>query len=128
MGNETILFVDDEPILMNVFKEQLEKLGYTVDTATNGQKALELFKSDTERYDLIITDMTMPQMTGDKLASEIFSIRPDLPIILCTGFSQQITEEKALSMGIRAFVTKPIKIKQLSQTVRDVLGPQKVPS
>ena len=121
-GKEKILFVDDEPILLNVYKEQLENFGYTVDTAGSGLKALEMFKEDPDGYDLIITDMTMPKMTGEKLAVEIFAIRPEVPIILCTGYSQQMTEEKALSMGIRAFVAKPIKVKMLSQTVRDILA------
>jgi CheY-like chemotaxis protein len=121
-GTETILVVDDEPMLLVVFKEQLEKLGYTVDAVNNGPRALELFKSDPDKYDLVITDMTMPLMTGEKLASEIFNIRQDIPIILCTGHSQQLTEEKALNIGIRAFVMKPIKMNLLSQTVRRVLA------
>ncbi len=120
-GSETVLFVDDEPMLIQVYREQLEKLGYHVDAVDSGLKALELFTSDPNKYDLVITDMTMPKMTGDKLAGELLKIRPGVPVILCTGYSQQITEEKAHELGIRSFIMKPLKMKILSETIRRVL-------
>jgi len=78
-----------------------------------------------DKFDLVITDMTMPQMTGDKLALELLKIRPDLPVILCTGFSQNITKEKAKTMGIKAFLMKPLLIKEMAHTIRKVLDKAK---
>jgi DNA-binding NtrC family response regulator len=84
-------------------------------------KALAHFQSDPDKYDLVITDMTMPELTGDKLSQQILSIRPDIPIIICTGHSEQITEDDARKMGIKAFVMKPYLIKDLAGKVRHVL-------
>ncbi|MBW2168751.1 MAG: PAS domain S-box protein [Deltaproteobacteria bacterium] len=121
-GHERILFVDDELPLVEIGKQILERLGYEVTTRTSSIEALELFKAKPDRFDLVITDMTMPNMTGDRLAKELMKIRPDIPVILCTGFSERITEEKAKEMGIRAFAMKPIVIRDLANTVREVLG------
>jgi CheY-like chemotaxis protein len=99
----------------------LESLGYKVTGRTSSFEALELFKSRPDRFDLVITDMTMPKMTGDKLARELMEIRPDIPIILCTGHSKLISEKKAKEMGIRAFVGKPITKRAMAETVREVL-------
>ncbi|MBW2035495.1 MAG: response regulator, partial [Deltaproteobacteria bacterium] len=99
----------------------LERLGYEVTTRTSSIEALELFKAKPDRFDLVITDMTMPHMTGDRLARELMKIRPDIPIILCTGFSERISEEKAKGMGIKAFVMKPLVMRDLANTVRKVL-------
>jgi CheY-like chemotaxis protein len=85
-------------------------------------EALELFRAKADRFDMVITDMTMPNMTGDRLAQELLQIRPGIPIILCTGFSERITEEKAKAMGIREFVMKPLVIKDLAQAMRRALG------
>ena len=90
-------------------------------TKTNNIEALEVFRSQPETFDLVITDMTMPNLTGDKLAGELIRIRPDIPIILCTGFSPLITEEKAKAMGIREFVMKPLVMHEIAKTVRRVL-------
>ncbi|RLB17584.1 MAG: hypothetical protein DRG63_03560 [Deltaproteobacteria bacterium] len=120
-GNERILFVDDEPSIADMGRQLLERLGYDVVTKTNSLEALELFRSEPERFDLVITDMTMPQMTGDRLAQKLLKIRPDIPIILCTGFSQRISEEKAREIGIRAFAMKPILKRDLGNIVRKVL-------
>ena len=84
-------------------------------------EALELFASQPDRFDLVITDMTMSGLTGDKLAQKLMEIRTDLPVILCTGFSARINEEKALAVGIRAFVTKPVLQRQIAETIRMVL-------
>jgi CheY-like chemotaxis protein len=120
-GSERILFVDDEPALANVGKLILESLGYNVETRTSSIEALELFKNQPDRFDLVITDMTMPNMTGEDLAQELMCTKPNIPIILCTGFSAKIDEQKASAMGIRAFVLKPIVRRGIATTVRKVL-------
>jgi CheY-like chemotaxis protein len=120
-GTERILFVDDKQSLVKMVRQILERLGYEVETKINPIEALELFRSGPDRFDLVITDMTMPQMTGQKLVKEILNIRPDMPIILCTGFSEKISEEKAGEVGINALVFKPFVIRDFSLTVRKVL-------
>jgi PAS domain S-box-containing protein len=120
-GNENILFIDDEESIGKVVKRILEHFGYQVETKTNPAEALELFRSGPDRFDLVITDMTMPQMTGQRLVKEILNIRPDMPIILCTGFSEKISEEKAGEVGINALVFKPFVVRDFSLTVRKVL-------
>lgn len=120
-GHERILFVDDEVIIADMGKKMLTKLGYTVDTETSSLRALELFGNQPDRYDLIMTDMTMPKMTGDKLAREILAIRPDIPIILCTGYSDRISEEKAREIGIRELAMKPMSMQVIADTIRKIL-------
>jgi signal transduction histidine kinase len=120
-GTERILFVDDESTIVELSQRILESLGYTVVTCSDGMKALELITNDPRGFDLVITDMTMPHMTGDILAREVLKIRSDLPIILCTGFSARINEKEAIELGIRAFVSKPILRSDLAETVRSVL-------
>ena len=120
-GQERILYVDDEPALVGIAKQILERLGYQVTTRTSSLEALELFKAKPDRFDLVITDMTMPNMTGDKLSRELMQIRPDIPVIICTGYSERISEEKVKVMGIRAFAMKPLIMADLAKTVRNVL-------
>ena len=120
-GNERILFVDDEPALANIGKQTLETLGYDVQTRTSSIEALELFKAQQDRFHLVITDMTMPNMTGEDLAQELMRIKPSIPIILCTGFSAKIDDRKASAMGIRAFVLKPMVLREIATTIRQVL-------
>jgi len=120
-GKERILFIDDEPFIVDIGKGMLEHLGYTVVTRTSPIEALEAFKAQPDKFDLVITDMTMPKMTGDELAKELMAIRPDIPIILCTGFSELINEEKAKAMGIRAFVMKPVVQREMANAVRKAL-------
>ena len=120
-GRERILFVDDEPPIVKMAKEMLERLGYTVAIRTSSLEALELFKANPTQFDLVITDMTMPHMTGDKLTKEILAIHPDIPIILCTGFSQQINEQDAKAIGVAEFILKPIIKKDLATILRKVL-------
>ncbi len=120
-GTEHILLVDDENIVTTVLKQMLERLGYQVTTRTSSIEALEAFRVNFDKFDLIITDMTMPNMSGDKLAAELIKIRPDIPILLCTGFSEAMSEEKASSIGIKGFLLKPIIMKDLSQKIREVL-------
>ncbi len=120
-GQERILLVDDDQVLLEVGKKMLEHLGYSVESVTGSMDALALFTADPLRYDLVVTDMTMPTMTGDKLAVELMRIREDIPIVLCTGYSERIIAESARAIGIKAFVMKPILIGELARTVRDVL-------
>jgi len=120
-GNECILFVDDEPALEELGGRLLSGLGYEVVTRSSAWEALQLFKAKTMAFDLVITDMTMPQLTGEKLAQEILRIRPEMPIILCTGFSEQINNERARSLGIRALVMKPFLKNEMARTIRRVL-------
>jgi CheY-like chemotaxis protein len=123
--HERVLLVDDEQAIVEVGKNILEHLGYEVIARTSSVEALELFKVAPERFDLVITDMTMPNMRGDRLAQEILRIRPGIPIILCTGFSESISEERAKALGIRAFVMKPLTMKELANAMRRVLDDQK---
>ncbi|MCP4581578.1 MAG: PAS domain S-box protein [candidate division Zixibacteria bacterium] len=120
-GTERILFIDDEKPIVEIGKLILESLGYDVVTKTDSLEALEFFKNQSDKIDLVITDMTMPKMTGEHLALEIKNIRSDIPIILCTGFSAIIDEARAEKTGIQAFVLKPILKKDIAGTVRRVL-------
>ncbi|HUH67387.1 MAG TPA: ATP-binding protein, partial [Syntrophales bacterium] len=123
-GSERILFIDDEAILVELGSAILESLGYQVTPRTSSIEALEAFRANPHGFDLVITDMTMPNMRGDDLAKELLKIRPDIPIILCTGFSEMISEEKARNLGIRQFIMKPISKEGLSRTVRGILDRQ----
>ncbi len=120
-GNEKILFVDDEKALVEMGKQMLERLGYEVTTRTSSVEALELFRKQPARFDLVITDMTMPNMTGEILAQAMIDVRPDIPIILCTGYSPQITEESAKKQGIKQFIMKPMVLEEIAKSVREVL-------
>jgi len=120
-GTERILLVDDEPALLDIGKQMLASLGYQVETRISSIEALELFKARPDRFDLIITDMTMPHLTGERLAKEVMAIRSGIPVILCTGFSSMIDEKRTTEIGIRALVTKPIKKKVIAETIRTVL-------
>jgi len=120
-GTERILFVDDEPSLVKVARSILKRLGYEVETKINSVEALELFCSGPDRFDLVITDMNMPQMSGQRLVREILNIRPDMPIILCTGFSEKISEKNVEEFDIKAFVIKPFSTHNLARAVRKVL-------
>jgi len=121
---EHIFLIDDEPALLEIGKQMLEHLGYQVTVRTSSIEALGLFSSQPSRFHLVITDMTMPHMTGEKLAGEILRIRPGLPIILCTGFSEHVTEAKVKALGIREFLMKPLTLKDLAKAVRRNLAPQ----
>ena len=121
-GFERILLVDDEEGVINMGKRMLEYLGYQVTCHTSSLDALEAFKENPDEFELVITDMEMPNMTGDKLSVELTKIRPDIPILLCSGFSETMTREKAASLGIKDFLLKPISMKDLSQKIREVLN------
>jgi PAS domain S-box-containing protein len=120
-GSEHILFIDDEDLLVEMTSEILERLGYRVTVRTSSLEALTTFQNQPDRFDLVITDQTMPGMTGTDLARRMLQIRPDLPIILCTGYSTLIFEEQAKAIGIRAFLLKPLARKDLAHLIRKVL-------
>jgi len=113
--------VDDEEAIITMERQVLERLGYQVTSRTGSLEALEAFRADPDKFDLIMTDMAMPNISGDKLSVELTKIRPDIPVLLCTGFSEKISEEKALSLGIKGFLLKPIIIKDLAKKIRQVL-------
>ena len=120
-GKERILFVDDEEVLVELGMNMLNGLGYDVVGRTSSVAALEVFRVKPCYFDLVITDMTMPNMTGVDLAKEMLMIRPEIPIILCTGFSEMISEEKARNIGIREFIMKPFLKNSLAMKIREVL-------
>jgi PAS domain S-box-containing protein len=120
-GDETILCVDDEQPLIELGKNMLQKLGYHVEARTLPVEAIEIFKAAPDKFNLVISDMTMPTMTGVSLAKKLMEIRPEIPVIICTGYSEQIDESRAKEMGIKGFLMKPFTIRELSKTVRKVL-------
>jgi PAS domain S-box-containing protein len=120
-GNERILFVDDEMPIAEMSSLILKQLGYQVSARSSSIEALELFRARPNDFDLVITDMTMPNMMGDQLAGELMMIRPDIPIIICTGYSKKISDQNAADMGVKAFAYKPIIKADLAKTVRNVL-------
>ena len=120
-GQERILLVDDEPAIVSLEKQMLERMGYTVTARQNSLEALAEFKRRPHDFDLLITDMTMPDMTGLQLSAEILSIRPDMPIIMCTGFSENIHESALESMGIRGLLMKPVLKSELARTLRTAM-------
>ncbi|MBA4419263.1 MAG: hypothetical protein C0392_15365 [Syntrophus sp. (in: bacteria)] len=120
-GKETILVVDDEEVLVDIETKMLTGLGYRVLGMTKSREALDLFRARPDRFDLVITDMTMPKMTGFELVREIRHIRPDVPVILCTGFSELVTKEQAMSLGFRDYIMKPIVLSQLAAAIRHAL-------
>ena len=127
-GTERVLFVDDEELLVEVGVEMLKDLGYDAVGVTRPDRALELFGKQPDAFDLVITDMTMPGMTGDQMALEMMRQRPQIPVIICTGFSKRLSAALKASTGIRAFLMKPVTVRELSHTVRGVLDqPEPIP-
>ena len=123
-GTENILFVDDEDIQVRAMTRLLEHLGYRVVGLTNSRAALEAFRREPGAFDLAIMDQTMPDMSGADLAREILRLRPDLPIILCTGYSETINEESALALGVKAFMLKPFTARDIAVAIRGALPPK----
>lgn len=120
-GTERILLIDDESMLAEMAGEMLSRLGYSVTVRTNSLEALNTFRNQPDAFDLVITDQTMPGMTGMDLSRRILQIRPDMIIILCTGFSTLISEEKAIALGIKGFAYKPLTKKGLANLIRQLL-------
>ena len=120
-GTETILFVDDEESIRIMAKIMLKRLGYRVETSLIPTEALDLFQSKPDKFDLVITDMTMPQMNGIKLFEKLLEIRSDIPVIICTGYSSLIDEAKAKKLGIAGYFMKPISVTRFAKFIRKVL-------
>lgn len=120
-GSERILFIDDEPCLIEAGRKMLTALGYTVTAINSSLEACELFQKAPDCFDLIITDHSMPHMTGYDLAKKLLAIRPSLPVILCTGYSETVSPDEAIAAGIRAFFYKPVKKNEMAKTIRELL-------
>lgn len=120
-GNETIMFVDDEPALVNIFRQGLMRLGYKIEGFTDPRRALDYLSKNSQKIDILVTDTTMPYMNGVELAERSMEIRKDLPVVICTGFTTLISVDDARARGIRDFVMKPFKIKDIARRIRDVL-------
>jgi PAS domain S-box-containing protein len=120
-GNETIMLVDDEKAIRQIFKEFLEGHGYQISLFQDGMEAFAAFEADPDSFDLVITDMTMPKLTGDKLAQQMLQIKPDIPIILWCGFSEDVSEDTAVKMGIKKYIQKPIGPGDLLVSIRQIL-------
>ncbi len=124
-GNERILYVDDEKTIVNLGVRFLERAGYKVSGETNSIEALKKFESKPDSFDLVITDMAMPEMVGTEFAKRLMEIRSELPVIICTGYSQKVDKTIAKELGIKAFINKPILLKELYSKVRMVLDQPK---
>lgn len=124
MGSEHILLVDDEAMLTEVLGNTLRLLGYQVTATQSSVRALKLFKEDPAAFDLLITDMTMPELTGDRLAAEVRAVRADLPMIICTGYNRRLSDHKPESLAVQAILMKPVEQQDLAKTVRRVLDYQ----
>jgi PAS domain S-box-containing protein len=127
-GREAVLLVDDEAAIVRMQAQVLERLGYRVTTRTSSLEALEAFRAVPDRYDAVITDMTMPGLTGDELAAELRRVRPEIPILICTGYSERISEQKAEAVGIDAFLMKPVGQADLAAALRRILDRRKPPA
>lgn len=121
LGRESVLFVDDEPRVARLAQEILESLGYSVEALTSSRTALERFRAEPERFDVVVTDQTMPHLAGDVFAREILRVRPDTPIVLCTGVSENLDGGAWSEIGIHSFLRKPFGQEQLGSTVRRAL-------
>ena len=124
-GTERIIVIDDDEVILRVTHDILKNYGYEVTPFTNGAKALETFEKDPNGFDLIITDMTMPVMTGLELSKKILALKPLQPIILCTGHSELINKKKAIAMGISEYFEKPMIAKKIIKTIRKLMDKQK---
>jgi PAS domain S-box-containing protein len=123
---EVILLVDDEKVMVDVTKQILERLGYAVVATTSSIVALEAFQEEPDEFDLVITDQTMPNMTGTQLARELIAIKPDIPVILCSGYPENVNQEEVQSIGIKKFITKPISKQDITALIREVLDRERV--
>jgi CheY-like chemotaxis protein len=121
-GHENILLVDDEEVIIQLESRMLERIGYRVTSCSNGAEALAVFSENPNAFDLVLTDMNMPGMAGDRLARELIAIRPDIPIIICTGFSERIGHDEARAIGVKGFLMKPVSVMEVAQKVRKVLN------
>ncbi|HSO18389.1 MAG TPA: ATP-binding protein, partial [Desulfosarcina sp.] len=124
-GSESILLVDDEAAVVKLEKQMLERMGYHIEERVSSIEALKAFEAKPDAFDLVITDMTMPHMTGDQLARKLMSIRKDIPVIICTGFSERIDNEKAAALGVKGVLFKPVVKSDMARMIRKVLDEAK---
>ncbi len=122
-GSERVLLVDDEPSIIRSETRALTILGYHVTTCGDSQEALDMFRNCPTAFDVVVTDQTMPKLTGIELTKALFQVRPDIPIILCTGFSEILDEREALNAGVRQFLMKPVTSEDLAQAIRRTCAP-----
>lgn len=120
-GHGRLLFVDDEPSILNLGAQYLSQIGYEVQTVNNARAAIELFKSNPDRYDLIVTDLTMPEISGDMMVKEIFKINPHVPVVMCSGFHNETVRKRILSLGIKSFLHKPYQMRTLAKAIKQEL-------
>ena len=120
-GHKCILFIDNERSICELMQEKLTRLGYTITTQTSSSKALDLFMKTPNQFDLVITDLSMPQMSGEQVAHKLLSIRPDIPIILCTGLNQAFADEQVKEIGVQGSILKPFTESDVANTIRQVL-------
>ncbi|HEY3276785.1 MAG TPA: response regulator [Syntrophorhabdaceae bacterium] len=120
-GKKRILVVDDEDLLVELNRQRLNRLGYEVVATTSSKEALEIFREEPDTFDLVVTDFTMPHMTGMDLAMELLRLRGNIPIIICTGYSEDISPTKAKEAGIQAFLMKPLENREMAEAVRHIL-------
>jgi CheY-like chemotaxis protein len=117
-----ILLVDDDPPVARAIARMLERSGYEVATAPDAETALERFRADPAAFDLVLTDQTLPGMRGDELTRALLDVRPDLPVLICTGYSERLDDERARALGARALLDKPLDVRELAQAVKDAIG------
>jgi CheY-like chemotaxis protein len=120
-GRERILLVDDEEAIVKLERQMLERLGYRVTARYSSSEALKAFEMNPSAYDMVITDLSMPNMTGIQLARKMLALRPDLPIIICTGFSERFNQETANAMGVKGLLKKPVAKVDMANMIRKVL-------
>ena len=120
-----VLFVDDEELVLNLAKKTLALTGCQMVGARDGLEALRLFEADPQGFDVVVTDQVMPQMTGTELAGRLLALRPDIPIILITGFGELVTAKQAKAIGIRAFMLKPFSATEIANAIARILGHSK---
>ena len=126
MGQQQrIMVIDDEEAIVRLNAMRLERIGFRVTQVCDAREALTIFTSDPDKFDLVITDQTMPHITGYDLAQKFLALRPDLPIILCTGYSSIVDEDRARAIGIKDFALKPLAMEVLAQKVAQLLSPEK---
>jgi CheY-like chemotaxis protein len=121
VGNEHVLVVDDEPVIVQMMQQALERLGYRVTGFTASMEALAAFRQNSAGFDLVLADMAMPKMNGEYLVQEMKVIRPDIPVIICTGFSERLNRDTAATLGIKGLLLKPVILSDLADMVRRVL-------
>jgi CheY-like chemotaxis protein len=113
--------VDDEEVKVEIGNSMLKKLGNDETSVARSLEALEIFQKSPQQFDLVVTDLQMPGLTGDRLAQKLIRLRPDLPIIMCTGFSERFDQNRARALGIRRFIMKPLAMDVFAVTIREVL-------